>query len=112
MKIYDAYEAWFITGSQNLYGAEVLRQVTEDSAGIVAGVNASGKLPIRIIHKPVLTTPEAISQLVQEANAAANCVGLIAWMHTFSPAKMWIRGISYLQTVSYTHLTLPTTPYV
>lgn len=97
MKIYDAYEAWFITGSQNLYGAEVLRQVTEDSAGIVAGVNASGKLPIRIIHKPVLTTPEAISQLVQEANAAANCVGLIAWMHTFSPAKMWIRGISYLQ---------------
>ncbi len=97
MKIYDTYEAWFITGSQNLYGEEVLRQVAEDSAGIVAGLNASGKLPIKIIHKPVLTTPEAITQLVQEANAATNCVGLIAWMHTFSPAKMWIRGLSYLQ---------------
>ena len=97
MKVYDTVEAWFITGSQNLYGEEVLRQVTEDSGRIVEGLNASGKLPIRIVFKPVLTTPEAITQLVHEANASANCVGLIAWMHTFSPAKMWIRGLSFQQ---------------
>jgi len=97
MKVYDTGEAWFITGSQNLYGEEVLRQVTEDSGRIVEGLNASGKLPIRIVFKPVLTTPEAITQLVHEANASANCVGLIAWMHTFSPAKMWIRGLSFQQ---------------
>ena len=97
MKIYDTYEAWFVTGSQNLYGEETLQQVATDSERIVEGLNASGKVPIRIVFKPVLTTSEAITQLVQEANAAPNCVGLIAWMHTFSPAKMWIRGLSILQ---------------
>ena len=96
MNIYESKEAWFITGSQELYGEEVLKQVAEDSGKIVDGLNAGGKLPIKIVFKPVLKSAEAISHLIQEANAAENCVGLIAWMHTFSPAKMWIHGLKTL----------------
>jgi len=96
MKAYEAKEAWFITGSQHLYGPEVLQQVAADSGQIVDGLNSSGKLPVHVVFKPVLTTAGAISQLIAEANAAPNCVGLIAWMHTFSPAKMWIRGLNDL----------------
>ncbi|MFO7663688.1 MAG: L-arabinose isomerase [Chloroflexota bacterium] len=97
MKLFESLEAWFITGSQHLYGPETLEQVAADSQHVVAGLNAAGKLPITIIFKPVLTTPEAILQLCQEANASARCVGLITWMHTFSPAKMWIAGLSVLR---------------
>ncbi len=96
MKAYQSKEAWFITGSQHLYGEEVLQQVAADSGRIVEGLNSSNKLPVTIVFKPVLTTADAISQLIQEANAAPNCVGLVAWMHTFSPAKMWIRGLNNL----------------
>jgi L-arabinose isomerase len=96
MKTYESKEAWFITGSQALYGEEALRQVAVDSGTIVDGLNATGNLPVNIIFKPVLKTADSIMQLIQEANAAPNCVGLIAWMHTFSPAKMWIRGLSRL----------------
>ena len=96
MKTYESKEAWFITGSQHLYGEEVLQQVAVDSGRIVDGLNSSNKLPLNIVFKPVLTTAGAISQLIQEANAAQNCVGLVAWMHTFSPAKMWIRGLNNL----------------
>lgn len=97
MKPYESTEAWFITGSQGLYGEKVLRQVAEDSGRIVDGLNDSNQLPVDIVFKPVLTTADGISQLIREANAAPNCVGLIAWMHTFSPAKMWIRGLSEMQ---------------
>ena len=96
MNAYKSKEAWFITGSQELYGEEVLRQVAADSGAIVDGLNAAKQLPLTIVFKPVLTSAEAISQLIQEANAAENCVGLIAWMHTFSPAKMWIYGLKTL----------------
>jgi L-arabinose isomerase len=96
MNVYESKEAWFITGSQELYGEEVLKQVAADSSAIVDGLNGEGKLPIEIVFKPVLTSAEAISRLIQEANAAENCVGLIAWMHTFSPAKMWIHGLKTL----------------
>lgn len=96
MKAYESMEAWFITGSQALYGEEVLLQVATDSGRIVDGLNKAGELPINIVFKPVLTTADAVSRLIQEANAAPNCVGLIAWMHTFSPAKMWIRGLRNL----------------
>ncbi|TGE24987.1 L-arabinose isomerase [Hymenobacter aquaticus] len=89
------YEAWFITGSQHLYGPETLAQVAEHSVRIAAALNH--ELPIRIVYKEVLTGPEAITQLVQQANTTPNCVGLIAWMHTFSPAKMWINGLKILQ---------------
>jgi L-arabinose isomerase len=89
-------EVWFVTGSQHLYGDEVLKQVDKDSQAIVAGLGKSADMPIKIVFKPVLTGPDAITKICQEANAAANCVGLITWMHTFSPAKMWIAGLSLL----------------
>ena len=94
---FNEYEVWFVTGSQHLYGPETLRQVEKDSQGIVDGLNASGSLPVTIVCKPVLTTPEAITTLVLEANANRKCIGLITWMHTFSPAKMWIAGLKMLQ---------------
>ena len=96
-------EIWFITGSQHLYGEGPLRQVDEHSAEIVKALNDSGRIPVSIIHKPVLTGPDAITQLISAANAHPNCVGLIAWMHTFSPAKMWIQGLKILYK-PYLHL--------
>jgi len=91
------YEAWFVTGSQHLYGPKTLEQVANDSKEIAKTLNDSTGIPIRIVFKPVLTTPDAIRDLCMEANAAKNCVGLITWMHTFSPAKMWIAGLGLLK---------------
>ena len=90
------FEAWFITGSQHLYGKETLEKVASHSKEIVKAFDASDRIPVRIIFKPVVTTPEEITGLCMEANHASNCIGLIAWMHTFSPAKMWIGGLSAL----------------
>jgi len=97
MKDLGHLELWFVTGSMNLYGEEVLRQVAEDSRQISQGLDGAQAIPVQVTFKPVLTTPEAIRQLCLEANAAPGCVGLIAWMHTFSPAKMWIAGLTALQ---------------
>ena len=91
------YEVWFVTGSQHLYGDKALKEVAEHSQKIVRGLSETRKLPISIVFKPVVTTPEAIFDLCSEANNAKNCIGLITWMHTFSPAKMWIAGLSRLQ---------------
>ncbi|HRR17022.1 MAG TPA: L-arabinose isomerase, partial [Bacteroidales bacterium] len=90
------FEAWFVTGSQHLYGPETLKQVATDSHQIAAELDKNPAIPVKIIFKPVLTTPDAIFELCSEANSAPNCIGLITWMHTFSPAKMWIRGLSAL----------------
>jgi len=90
-------EAWFVTGSQHLYGEAALQQVTNNSRCVVEGINASGRVPARVVFKPIVTTPESILEVCREANAAANCAGLILWMHTFSPAKMWIAGLTALQ---------------
>ncbi|MFE4604351.1 L-arabinose isomerase [Kitasatospora indigofera] len=92
----DAREIWFLTGSQGLYGEDTLRQVAEQSREVAATVAAAG-LPVRIVWKPVLTDAAAIRRMCLEANAADDCVGLIAWMHTFSPAKMWIAGLDALR---------------
>ncbi|HEY1067903.1 MAG TPA: L-arabinose isomerase, partial [Pirellulales bacterium] len=83
------FEVWFVTGSQHLYGDETLREVERHSQEVAAALDASSQIPVRVVFKPVLTTPEQIRDLVLEANAAPNCIGLAAWMHTFSPAKMW-----------------------
>ncbi len=91
------FEVWFATGSQHLYGEETLRQVAEHSQAIAAALDAAGKIPVRVVFKPVLTTPEAIRTLCLEANATPQCIGLVTWMHTFSPAKMWIAGLTSLQ---------------
>ena len=91
------YEVWFLTGSQHLYGPEALHQVDEDSQVIAHGLSLSPHLPVRIVFKPVLTTRDAIHKVCLEANGEPSCVGVIAWMHTFSPAKMWIAGLCALQ---------------
>ena len=93
---YQDFEVWFVTGSQHLYGEETLKKVAEHSQEMVRWLNLSAKLPVRLVFKPVVTTPDAITTLCQEANNSQNCIGLITWMHTFSPAKMWIAGLSVL----------------
>ena len=91
------YEVWFVTGSQHLYGEATLRQVAANSQQIAQALGNSQAVPVKVVFKPVLTTPEAITQLCREATNAAHCIGLICWMHTFSPAKMWIAGLSTLR---------------
>ncbi|GHK02065.1 L-arabinose isomerase [Streptomyces sp. NPDC003753] len=89
-------EIWFLTGSQGLYGEEVLHQVAYQSRKIAERLDSADPIPLRIVWKPVLTDAEAIRRLCQEATTSADCVGVIVWMHTFSPAKMWIGGLSAL----------------
>lgn len=93
----NQYEVWFVTGSQHLYGEETLKQVAQHSTEIARALDQSDVIPVRVIFKPVLTSPDSISHLCLDANNAKNCVGIIAWMHTFSPAKMWISGLKMLQ---------------
>jgi L-arabinose isomerase len=89
-------EAWFVAGSQHLYGDVVLKQVQEHAGLIARALGASPEIPVKIVAKPVMTDSESIHKLCLEANSANNCVGLIAWMHTFSPARMWIAGLRSL----------------
>jgi L-arabinose isomerase len=96
-------ELWFVTGSQHLYGAEVLALVADNSRQIAAALNASPQIPLEIVFKPVMTGGDGIASLVREANADVRCAGLILWMHTFSPARMWIRGLEELNK-PYLHL--------
>ncbi len=88
---------WFVTGSQHLYGPETLEQVARDSRAIVDGINAAALVPYRLVWKPTVTTAEEISAVLEAATADARCAGVITWMHTFSPAKMWIRGLTVLR---------------
>ncbi|MEZ4901903.1 MAG: L-arabinose isomerase [Spirosomataceae bacterium] len=91
------YEIWFVTGSQHLYGEKTLQQVAEHATVITQFLDNAPPIPIRVVFKPVVTTPDEIFTICQAANYASNCIGIIAWMHTFSPAKMWIRGLNCLQ---------------
>ncbi|GAA2038674.1 L-arabinose isomerase [Agromyces tropicus] len=93
----DGAEVWFLTGSQHLYGPETLAQVAEQSRTIAETLDAASDVPVKVVWMPVLTDAAAIKQVALEANAAPNVVGVIAWMHTFSPAKMWIAGLDALQ---------------
>ena len=93
----NGLEIWFLTGSQSLYGEETLAQVAQQSQEVVATLNAATNIPIKATWKPVLTTPESIKAICLEASSNPKCVGVIVWMHTFSPAKMWIAGLSALQ---------------
>jgi L-arabinose isomerase len=94
---FNEFEVWFVTGSQHLYGEATLKKVAQHSQEMVLQMSQSGKLPVKVIFKSVVTTPDAITELCREANNAQNCIGLITWMHTFSPAKMWIAGLRALQ---------------
>ncbi len=91
------YQIWFLTGSQHLYGREAIEQVGAHSREIAAHLNDLAEIPLRVVYKPVLTTPEEILGICNQANVSQDCVGLIAWMHTFSPAKNWIAGLTALQ---------------
>jgi L-arabinose isomerase len=91
------YEVWFVTGSQHLYGAEALAQVDQHSREIAGLLQQTPNIPVRIIHKPVVTTSNEIHLLALEANNTEACVGIITWMHTFSPAKNWIAGLATLK---------------
>jgi L-arabinose isomerase len=89
-------DVWFITGSQRLYGEETLKQVADDSAQVVKALNKSVKIPVQVVFKPVVTTPDEILATLQAANVAPGCIGVITWCHTFSPSKMWINGLKIL----------------
>jgi L-arabinose isomerase len=91
------FEVWFVAGSQHLYGEATLKKVAQHSREMARHMSQSGKLPVKVVFKPIVTTPDAITEICREANNAQNCIGLITWMHTFSPAKMWIAGLRSLQ---------------
>jgi L-arabinose isomerase len=91
------YEVWFVTGSQHLYGDETLRQVAEHSRAMAQGLSQARSLPVRVEFKGVVTTPAAIQEVCQQADREPKCIGVITWMHTFSPAKMWIAGLASLR---------------
>lgn len=93
----DQYEVWFLTGSQDLYGEETLRQVAEQSQEIARTLDASSDIPVKVVWKPVLKEAESIRRAALDANSQRNVIGVMAWMHTFSPAKMWIAGLAALQ---------------
>jgi L-arabinose isomerase len=87
---------WFLTGSQGLYGEETLRQVATQSQAVATGLAESADIPVTVVWKPVLTDSDAIRRTMLEANSDDDVIGVIAWMHTFSPAKMWIAGLDAL----------------
>jgi L-arabinose isomerase len=91
------FEVWFVTGSQHLYGEETLKQVAEHSKKIAAAFNNSKSIPVQVKFKPVVKDPDEIAALCSDANVTKNCIGIITWMHTFSPAKMWINGLKILR---------------
>jgi len=95
MKI-SSKEIWFVTGSQHLYGDETLAVVASNAKAITGALDASPHIPIHIEWKPTVTTPSEITNICIEASASRNCIGIITWMHTFSPAKMWIQGLKIL----------------
>jgi L-arabinose isomerase len=97
VKPLDELEAWFVAGSQDLYGETALQQVGEHAREVARALDDADTVPVRVVAKPVLRNSESIRDLCLEANAAPACVGIIAWMHTFSPAKMWIAGLGALQ---------------
>src|SRR5664279_4557986 len=90
-------EVWFLTGTQHLYGDATLVEVAEHAKTITEALSSSKQMPVSIVYKPILKTAEEIYSICQLSNQDKNCIGLITWMHTFSPAKMWIRALQILQ---------------
>jgi L-arabinose isomerase len=94
---FEGQQVWFLTGSQNLYGEETLQQVAEQSQRVAEALDTGGEVPVRVVWKPVLKDAAAIRRIMGEANEDPACLGVITWMHTFSPAKMWITGLDALR---------------
>jgi L-arabinose isomerase len=97
VKALEHLEAWLVAGSQELYGPETLQQVEQHAREVAGSLDRQADVPVRVVCRGVVTSPDAIRSLALEANAADSCVGVIAWMHTFSPAKMWIAGLTALR---------------
>jgi len=97
MKPLGAFEVWFVTGSQTMYGEATLHQVARNAEIVATALDANDAIPVRIVHRPVVTSSESIAQTMLDATAAPQCVGVILWMHTFSPARMWIAGLQTLR---------------
>ncbi|WP_277206455.1 L-arabinose isomerase [Vibrio misgurnus] len=96
MKIFNQKQVWFVTGSQHLYGPKVLDSVAHNSAAIIAGLNSAPGISVAITNQGTVKTPDEILAVCRAANNDPDCIGLMLWMHTFSPAKMWITGLSQL----------------
>src|SRR5690242_13605307 len=92
----DAREVWFLTGSQALYGEDTLRQVADQATLIARALDDAPGIAARVVFKPVLKDAAAIRRICLDATADDACIGVLAWMHTFSPAKMWIAGLTAL----------------
>ncbi len=97
MKALGHLEAWLVTGSQEMYGQATLRQVEEHAREVAAGLDAEAAIPVRVVHREVATSPGSIRRVALDANASDPCIGVIVWMHTFSPARMWIAGLAALR---------------
>ena len=102
-EVFNDYEIWFVTGSQHLYGEETLRQVEDNSKKMVAGLDGDRALPVKLVFKKMVTTSEEVYAVCRDANSDDKCAGVVLWMHTFSPSKMWIRGLGILNK-PYCHL--------
>ena len=96
MQQFKQSEVWFVIGSQHLYGQRTLQQVKEQAEKVVSSLNQAG-LPVKLVQKPLATTPDEITSLCRDANYQDSCLGLLVWLHTFSPAKMWINGLRRLE---------------
>ena len=97
MKAFDNLEIWWVTGAQLLYGGDAVVAVDGHSKEMVEGLNASGNIPVKIVYKGTANSSKEVEQVMLAANNDEKCVGIITWMHTFSPAKMWIKGLQKLQ---------------
>ena len=96
IKAFENYEVWFVTGAQLLYGGDAVVQVDGHSNEMVAGMNSSGILPLKVVYKGTANSSAEVTDVMSRAEADPKCVGVITWMHTFSPAKMWIHGLQRL----------------
>jgi L-arabinose isomerase len=97
MKPLVEFEVWFVTGSQEMYGEATVRQVAENARRVATTLDGFEAIPVRVVHRAVVTSSESIAATLREANATDACVGVILWMHTFSPARMWIAGLQALR---------------
>ncbi|MBF4365213.1 L-arabinose isomerase, partial [Vibrio anguillarum] len=94
MNTFTNQQVWFVTGSQHLYGPQVLQNVAQNSQEIIHGLNHSPAISVPLVNKGTVKTPDEILEVCRQANNDDSCIGLVLWMHTFSPAKMWIAGLS------------------
>lgn len=93
IKAFENYEVWFVTGAQLLYGGDAVVQVDGHSKEMVEGLNNSGRLPVKVVYKGTANSSKEVADIFAQANNEKKCIGVITWMHTFSPAKMWIHGL-------------------